>query len=169
MLAYGTLKVLRSFQQDTQIHFVRCKLDRKSTSDTYLLGNGLVLCNSKKQACVVLSMTEVEYIVVGSFCAQILWLKQQLSDFGFYLEHIPLRCDNTSVISLTKNPIMHSRKKHIEIIHHFIMDHTHIVDCDIEFMDTNSQLVDIFTKPLARDKLYHLCNKLCILSESNVT
>lgn len=114
-------------------------------------------------------MTEVEYIVVGSFCAQILWLNQQLSDFGFYLEHIPLRCDNTSVISLTKNPIMHSRKTHIEIIHHFIMDHTHIVDCDIEFMDTDSQLVGIFTKPLARDKLYHLCNKLCILSESNVT
>ena len=98
--------------------FVGCKLDRKSTSGTcHLLGHGLVSWNSKKQACVILSTTEAEYIAATSCCAQILWLKRQLSDFGLHLEHIPLRCNNTNAISLTKNPIMHSRTKHIEIMH----------------------------------------------------
>jgi len=60
-----------------------CKLDRKSTSGTcQLLGSSLISWHSKKQACVALSTAEAEYIVAGSCCAQILWLKQQLADFG---------------------------------------------------------------------------------------
>jgi len=104
-----------------------------------------------------------EYIVVGTCCAQILWLKQQLSDFGLHLEHIPLRCDNTSAINLTKNPTMHSKTNHIEIRHNFIRDHIHKSDCDIEFVDTDLQLV-VFTKPLARDRFFHLRNELGIVS-----
>ena len=61
--------------------FARCKLDRKSTNRIcHLLRSSLISWHSKKQACVALS-TEVEYIVVRSCCAQILWLKEQLSDF----------------------------------------------------------------------------------------
>ena len=77
-------------------------------------------------------MAEVEYIIARSCWAQILWLKQQLSNFGLHLEHIHLRYDNNSAISLTKNPIMHSRIKHIEI-----RDHIRKGDCDIEFVDTD--------------------------------
>ena len=154
----------------TDSDFARCKLDKKSNSGTcHFLGNGLVSWNSKKQACVALSIVEVESMAAGSCYAQILWLKQQLFYFGLHLEHIPLRCDNTSVISLTKNPIIDSREKHIEIRNHFIRDHIHKSDCDIELVDANSQLVDIFTKPLARDRFYHLHNELGILSESNLT
>ena len=83
-------------------------------------------------------MAEVEYIIARSCWAQILWLKQQLSNFGLHLEHIHLRYDNNSAISLTKNPIMHSRIKHIEIRHNFIRDHIHKGDGDIEFVDTKS-------------------------------
>ena len=120
-------------------YFVECKLDRKSTSGTcHMLDNDLVSWNSKKQACVALPMTEAEYIVVRSYCAQILWLKQLLFGFELHLEPIPLRHDNTSAISLTKNPIMHSRTKHIEIRHHLIRDHIHKGDSDIEFLDTVS-------------------------------
>ena len=86
-----------------------------------------------------------------------------------HLEHIPLIIDDTSAISLTKNPILHSRTKHIEIRHHFIRDHIHKGDCDIEFVDTDSQLVDIFIKPLARVRFYHLRNEFGILNESNLT
>jgi len=57
--------------------FVGCKLDRKSISGTcHLLGASLISWNSKKQACVALSTAKVEYIAVGSYCAQIYWLKQ---------------------------------------------------------------------------------------------
>jgi len=104
--------------------FARVKLDRKSTSGTcYLLGSTLISWHSKKQACVALSTAEAEYIVAGSCCSQIHWIKQQLKDFGLKVNKVPLLYDNTSVINLTKNQIQHSRTKHIEIHHHFIRDH----------------------------------------------
>jgi len=78
-----------------------------------------------------LSTAEAEYIVAGSCCAQTIWLKYQLSDFGLNLSKIPLLCDNTSAINLTKNPVQHSRTKHIEIRHHFIRDHIMNGDCKI--------------------------------------
>jgi len=83
--------------------FVGYKIDRKSTSGTcHMLGSSLISLYSKKQACVALSTTEAEYIVVGSCCAQSLWIKQQLSNFGLNLSKITLLCDNTSAINLTK-------------------------------------------------------------------
>ncbi|KAK7275147.1 hypothetical protein RIF29_16256 [Crotalaria pallida] len=149
--------------------FAGCKLDRKSTSGTcHLLGSSLVSWFSKKQACVALSTAEAEYIAAGSCCAQILWMKQQLSDFGLKLDHIPIKCDNTSAINLTKNPVYHSRTKHIEIRHHFLRDHVQKGDCTIDFVSTENQLADVFTKPLPRDTFYHIRRELGILDESSV-
>jgi len=104
--------------------YAECKLDRKSTSGTcHLLGSSLISWNSKRQACVALSTTKVEYIAVGHACPQNIWLKYQLIDYGVKLEKVPLYCDNTSAINLTKNLIQHFKTKHIEIRHHFIRDH----------------------------------------------
>ena len=63
----------------------------------------LVFWSSKKQNFVALSTAEAEYIAAGNCCAQILWIKQQLSDFGVALHNIPIFCDNTSDINITKN------------------------------------------------------------------
>mgnify|MGYP003702830909 FL=1 len=60
-------------------------------------------------------MAEAECIASGSCCAQILWMKQQFEDFDLHYVHIPIKCDNTSAINLCKNPVQHSRTKHIEI------------------------------------------------------
>ena len=79
-------------------------------------------------------------------------MKQQLEDFGIILDHIPLKCDIIRDINLSRNPIMHSRTKHIEIRHHFLRDHISNGDCCIEFVDSQHQLADIFTKPLAGDR-----------------
>jgi len=88
--------------------FASCKLDRKSTSGTcHLLGSSLISWHSKKQVCVALSTAEAKYIDAGSFCAQILWIKQQLEDFGLKIYKVPLLCDNTSAINLTKNQVQH--------------------------------------------------------------
>ncbi|XP_050896533.1 uncharacterized mitochondrial protein AtMg00810-like [Lathyrus oleraceus] len=73
------------------------KADQKSTSGTcHILGNALVSLACKKQACVPLNTAEAEYIAACSCCAQILWLKQQLRDYGLDLGCIPLRCGNTT-------------------------------------------------------------------------
>ena len=79
------------------------------------------------------------------------------------MSKIPLLFDNTSVINLTKNPVQHSRTKHIEIRHHFIKDHVNNGDCEIQFVSTENQLVDLFTKPLNKERFNFLRNELGII------
>ena len=83
---------------------------------------------------IVLSTAEAEYIVVSLCCAQILWMKQTLSDFDLSFEHVPINCDNTSAINISKNPVQHSRTKHIEIRHHFLKNHAQKGDITLEFV-----------------------------------
>ncbi|GLT28090.1 hypothetical protein SLA2020_030460 [Shorea laevis] len=149
------------------VDYAGCRIDRKSTNGTcQFFGNMLISWFSKKQNSVALSTTEAEYIAAASCCAQVLWMKQQILDFGITMDHIPIKCDNTSAINLTKNPIQHSRTKHIEIRHHFIKDH--VANCDVEllFVDTKNQLADIFTKPLDRDRFFFIRNELGMLDPS---
>lgn len=162
----GSICSLVSF---SDADYAGCQIDRKSTSGTcQIFGNALVSWLCKKQASVALSTAEAEYISVGSCCSQILWLKQQLRDYGIKLESTSLKCDNTSSINISKNPIMHLRTKYIDIRHYFLRDHILKGDIEISFIDTQNQLADIFTKPLARDAFYKIRRNLGILSESDI-
>ena len=76
-----------------------------------------------QQNSVSLSTTEAEYIAASVACAQILWMKQTLFDYDMSITNSPIMCDNTSTINLSKNPVHHSRTKHIDIRHHFLRDH----------------------------------------------
>ena len=77
--------------------YVVDRVDRKSTSGTcHFLGRSLVCWSPKKQNCVSLSTAEAEYIVAGSCCAQLLWMKQTLKDYGINVKNVPLYCDNKS-------------------------------------------------------------------------
>ena len=108
----------------SDMDFAGYQTNRKSTSDTYhFLGYVLVSWFSKKKNSVALSTTEVEYISIASCCAQILSMKHTLMDFCMSYEHVPIKCDNTSTINLSKNSILHSRVKHIDIRNHFLCDH----------------------------------------------
>jgi hypothetical protein len=85
---------------------VGCKVERRSKSGTcQLLERSLVSWSSKKQNSVALSITEAKYIAAGSCCAQILWMKVILNNFGIKFKNMPLLCDNESVIKLTNNPV----------------------------------------------------------------
>jgi hypothetical protein len=79
--------------------------------------------SSKKQTFVALSTTKAEYVAAGQCCAQLLWMRQILRDFGYNLSKVPLLCDNESAIRLADNAIEHNRTKHIDIRHHFLRDH----------------------------------------------
>lgn len=86
--------------------FAGCQIDRKSTSEIYqFLVHALVSLSSKKQNSVALSTTETGYIVAGACYAQVIWMKNTLEDFRIHMKNIPIKCDNISVICLTKNPI----------------------------------------------------------------
>ena len=83
-----------------------------------MLGRSLMSWSSKKQNSVALSTVEAEYIAAGACCAQILYMKQTLLDYGVVLDKVPLLCDNESAVKLANNPVQHSRTKHIDICHH---------------------------------------------------
>ena len=133
-----------------------CKIDRKSTSGIcHFLGRSLVSWGSKKQSTVDLSSTEAEYVAASSCCTQVLWIKHQLEDFGIMLSEVPIKCDNTSTIALSKNPVFHARTKHIDIKHHFLRDHVQKKEISLEFVNTEEQVADIFTKPLDSTRFDH--------------
>ena len=107
-----------------------------------MLGRSLVSWSSKKQNSVVLSTAEAEYIAAGAYCAQILYMKQTLLDYGVVLEKVPLLCDNESAVKLANNLVQHSRTKHIDIRHHFLRDHVAKNDISLEGVRTEDQLVN---------------------------
>ncbi|KAI3770718.1 hypothetical protein L6452_01860 [Arctium lappa] len=91
-------------------------LDRKSTSGgCQFLGARLVSWQCKKQTTVSTSTTEAEYIAVASYCSQVLWIQNQMLDYGVTFLHTPIFIDNSSAISIVNNPVKHSKTKHIEI------------------------------------------------------
>lgn len=104
--------------------YVGDKIERKRTSEgCHFIGGNLVSWTSKKQGTIALSTIEAEYILAASYCSQLLWIKKQLEDFSIYESKIPIFYNNNATICLSKNRIMHSRTKHIEIKHHFICDY----------------------------------------------
>ncbi|KAL0847150.1 hypothetical protein Bca101_020396 [Brassica carinata] len=126
-----------------------CVDDRRSTSGgCFFLGNNMISWHSKKQNCVSLSTAEAEYISLGSCCTQLLWMRQMLVDYGITSDSMIVHYDNMSAINLTKNPVQHSRTKHVDLRHHFVRELVELKLVVIEHVSSENQLADIFTKPL---------------------
>ncbi|GJY31973.1 retrovirus-related pol polyprotein from transposon TNT 1-94 [Tanacetum coccineum] len=143
---------------------------RRSTSGSMqLLGDRLVSWSSKKQKCTAISNAEAEYIALSGCCAQILWMRSQLTDYGLGFNKIPLYCDNKSAIALCCNNVQHFRSKHIDIRYHFIKEQVENGVVELYFVRTEYQLADIFTKALGRERLKFLINKLGMRSMSPET
>ncbi|XP_073305162.1 uncharacterized protein [Primulina huaijiensis] len=102
----------------------------------------------------------IPYVCVGSGCTQLLWMNQMIEDYGLKSEPLVVYCDNSSSINISKNPIQHSRTKHIDIRHHFIRNLVEKGLIRIEFVDTNNQLADIFTKALDFERFSNLRKSL---------
>jgi hypothetical protein len=123
---------------------------------------------SKKQSSISLSTTEEEYIATTTCCTQILWMKQTLQDIQVrYDEPILILCDNTSAINISKNPVMHSKTKHIPIKFHFLREQVTENNIKLEYIGTKEQIADIFTKPLPRETFEYLRQKLGVISAPN--
>ncbi|GJX63349.1 retrovirus-related pol polyprotein from transposon TNT 1-94 [Tanacetum coccineum] len=84
------------------------------------LGEKLVSWSSKKQDCMALSTIEVEYVSLFACCAQVIWMRTQLMDYGFHFNKIPIYYDSKSAIAISYNPVQHSRTKHIAVCYHFV-------------------------------------------------
>ncbi|GJW42871.1 putative ribonuclease H-like domain-containing protein [Tanacetum coccineum] len=107
----------------TDSDYVGASLDRKSTTGgCQFLGRRLISWQCKKQTIVANSTTEAEYVAAASCCGQVLWIQKQMLDYGYNFMNTKIFINNESTICIIKNPVFHSKTKHIEIRHHFIRD-----------------------------------------------
>ncbi|GJS63910.1 putative ribonuclease H-like domain-containing protein [Tanacetum coccineum] len=122
-------------------------LDRKSTIGGFqFLGRRLISWQCKKQSIMANSTTEAEYVAAANCCGQVLWIQNQMMDYGFNFMNTKIHIDNESTISVIKNPISHSRTKHIEIRFHFIRDCYEKRLIEVIKIHTDHNVVDLLTK-----------------------
>ncbi|GJY70708.1 hypothetical protein Tco_0474411 [Tanacetum coccineum] len=115
---------------------------------------------SKKQDCIAMSSTEAEYVALSASCAQVMWMRTHLKDYGFNYNKIPLYCDSQLAITISCNPMQHSRTKHIHTRYHFIKEHIKNDIIELYFFKTEYQLADMFTKDLPEDKFQYLVRRI---------
>nr|GFC18381.1 hypothetical protein [Tanacetum cinerariifolium] len=108
--------------------------------------------------------TESEYVAVSSCCAQVLWMRTQLTDYGFFYDKVPIYCDSKSAIAISCNPVQHTRTKHIDVRYHYIKDHVEKGTIELYFGGTEYQLADLFTKSLPEARFKFLVEKLGMMS-----
>ncbi|KAJ0720223.1 putative RNA-directed DNA polymerase [Helianthus annuus] len=151
-----------------------CKVNAKSTTaGCQFSGPRLVTWQCKKQTSVALSTCEAEYVSASSCCSQILWIQQQMRDYGLQFLNTPLFVDNEAAINITKNPVHHAKTKHIEIRHHFIRDCFEKKLIRIEKIHTDEQKADLHTKAFDKNRFQYLLKlngmKLLLVSDGVVS
>ncbi|GKB54018.1 hypothetical protein Tco_0904771 [Tanacetum coccineum] len=127
--------------------YAGASLDRKSTTGgCQFLGKRLISWQCKKQTIVANSTTEAEYVAAANCCGQVLWIQNQMLDYGFNFMNTKIYIDNESTICIVKNPVFHSKTKHIEIRHHFIRDSYEKKLIQVIKIHTDHNVADLLTK-----------------------
>ena len=135
---------------------------RRSTNGyVFLLNNGPIAWCSQRQKSVSTSTTEAEYVSASHATKECIWLRKLLSELQLTQQNPSfLFCDNQSAIKLVHNPEFHKRTKHIDVQYHFIREKQQDHTIDIQYIDTDNQVADIFTKALPADRFKRLCSML---------
>ncbi|GJR74458.1 hypothetical protein Tco_0086823 [Tanacetum coccineum] len=127
--------------------YAGANLDRKSTTGgCQFLGRRLISWQCKKQTIVATSTIEAEYVAAASCCGQVLWIQNQMLDYGFNFMNTKIYIDNESTICIVKNPVYHSKTKHIAIRHHFIRDAYEKKLIQVLKIHTDDNVADLLTK-----------------------
>ncbi|GJY02534.1 hypothetical protein Tco_0360686 [Tanacetum coccineum] len=139
--------------------------DRKSnTRGCQFLGRRLISWQCKKQTIVATSTTEAEYVAAASCCGQVLWIQNQLLDYGYNFMNTKIYIDNNSAICIVKNPVYHPRTKHIDIRHHFIRDCYEKKLINVDHIHTNDNVADLLTKPFDVGRFQYLVVSIGMLN-----
>ncbi|GJZ70800.1 hypothetical protein Tco_0634651, partial [Tanacetum coccineum] len=101
-----------------------------------------------------------EYVSLSACCAQVLWLRTQLTDYGFHFNKIPMYYDSKAAIAIACNPVQHSRTKHIDVRYHFIKEHVENGIVELFFVGIEYQLADLLTTTLSKDRFKYLVKRI---------
>ncbi|GJW11643.1 putative ribonuclease H-like domain-containing protein [Tanacetum coccineum] len=145
--------------------YASASLDRKSTTGgCQFLGKRLISWQCKKQTIVANSTTEAEYVVVAYFYGQVLWIQNQMLDYGFSFMNTMIYIDNESTICIVKNPVFHSKTNHIEIRHHFIRDCYEKKLIQVIKIHTDHNVADLLTKAFDVSRFNFLISSIGLLN-----
>ena len=144
-----------------------CLDDMKSTTGySFSLGSSVFSWSSKKQESVAQSTAEAEYVAAAMATSQVYWLRKILGDIGMkQKEATELFCDNQSAIAMSKNPVFHSRTRHINIKYHFIREAIEEGEVQLTFCKSEDQVADIFTKALPKEKFFKFRELLGVMEQ----
>ncbi|GJT28494.1 hypothetical protein Tco_0908769 [Tanacetum coccineum] len=127
--------------------YAGASLDRKSTTGgCQFLSKRLISWQCKKQTIVANSTTEAEYVAAANCYGQVLWIQNQMLDYGFNFMNTKIHIDNKSTICIVKNPVFYSKTKYIEIRHHFIRDSYEKRLIQVIKIHTDHNVADLLTK-----------------------
>ncbi|GJT85301.1 putative ribonuclease H-like domain-containing protein, partial [Tanacetum coccineum] len=127
--------------------YAGASLERKSTTGgCQFLSKRLISWQCKKQTIVANSTTKAEYVAAANCCGQVLWIQNQMLDYGFNFMNTKIYIDNESTICIVKNPVFHSKTKHIEISHHFIRDSYEKRLIEVIKIHTDHNVANLLTK-----------------------
>ena len=141
-------------------------LDNRRSTSAYVMmvGKGAVSWKSKRQESVALSSTEAEFMASTTACKEVMWIKDFLGELGFHQGVVRMFTDNQSSIKVMKNPVGHSRMKHIELQAYYVRDLIQRGEVEFVYCSTDVQVADSLTKGVPREKV-EFCNKLMGLKE----
>ncbi|GKD04485.1 hypothetical protein Tco_1179459 [Tanacetum coccineum] len=149
----------------TDSDYAGASLDRKSATRGFqFLGCILILWQCKKQTVVADSTTEAEYIVASNCCGHVLWIQNQLVDYGYNFNQTKIHIDNESTICIVKNLVFHSKTKHIEIRHHFIRDSNEKKLIQMIKIHTDHNVADLLTKAFDVSRFEYLIASIGMLN-----
>ncbi|GKC43809.1 hypothetical protein Tco_1061531 [Tanacetum coccineum] len=114
----------------------------------------------QKQDYTALSTAEAEYVSLSACCAQVIWMRTQLLDYGYKYNRILMYCYSKSTIAISCNPVQHSQTKHTDIRYYFIKEHIEKGTVELYFVGTDYQLADLFTKALPKECIEYLVHRI---------
>ncbi|GJX65526.1 putative ribonuclease H-like domain-containing protein [Tanacetum coccineum] len=149
----------------TDSDYAGASLDRKSTTGgCQFLGCRLISWQCKKQTVVANSTTKAEYVAASSCYGQVLWIQNQMLDYGYNFMHTKIYIDNESTLCIVKNPVFHSKTKHIEIRHHFIRDSNEKKLIQMIKIHTDQNVADLLTKAFDVSRFQYLIASIGMLN-----
>nr|GEV39757.1 retrovirus-related Pol polyprotein from transposon TNT 1-94 [Tanacetum cinerariifolium] len=156
-ITYVSHKSFLVYQMDVKTAFLNGPLKE----EVYVAQpDGFVDPDHPEKNCTAMSSAEAKYVALSSSCAQVMWMRTQLQDYGFNYNKGPLYCDSQSAIAISCNSVQHSRTKHIHNRYHFIKEQVKNGIIELYFVKTEYQLADMFTKVLPEDRFKYLVKRI---------
>ena len=129
---------------------------RLTTGYVFTFGGGAISWSSRLQQTVATSTQEAEYQAAAGCAREALWIKKVLPELGYTVGEVCIGCDNTACLALLEDPLETQKSKHIDIVHHFVRERVQRKELKFEYVASNENVADVFTKPLSKEQFLKL-------------